>query len=132
MNGDKNLNTLIRNLKLELHKGEYAFVNLPPDGEIPVNEGIAFFREEEGITMITRKEKADEKGWEYTFVAAWITLKVHSSLEAVGLTARVSNALADEGISCNAFAANFYDHIFIPYRDSSKAMMVLSKLKYQF
>jgi len=130
MSGEKNLNKLIRNLKLLLHEGKYVFVSLPKGSEIPTEDVIAFFREDEGITIVTPIDKADNKGYKYTFIAAWITLKVHSSLEAVGLTARVSNALAAEGISCNAFAASYYDHIFIPFRDATKAMMILSRLKY--
>ena len=37
---------------------------------------------------------ADELGLSYHFVCSWITFTVHSSLEAVGLTAAFSNALS--------------------------------------
>ena len=55
-----------------------------------------------------------------------ITLSVHSSLEAVGLTAAVSCALAREGISANVVAA--YDHIFVPVANANQALSCLLKL----
>ena len=70
---------------------------------------------------------ADRMQLEYSFVAKWITLTVHSSLEAVGLTAAFSKALAEENISCNVVAGYFHDHIFINKKDAQKALIVLNK-----
>jgi hypothetical protein len=64
---------------------------------------------------------------EYSFTASWITLTVHSSLTAVGLTASFSKALSDENISCNVVAAYFHDHIFVDAKDASRAMEVLER-----
>ena len=64
----------------------------------------------------------------YSLVCAWITLTVHSSLEAVGLTAAVSRALAEENISCNVVAAYYHDHLFVPVGDGERAMEVLLAL----
>ncbi|WP_367180401.1 ACT domain-containing protein [uncultured Muriicola sp.] len=77
--------------------------------------------------MIIKKELADAKNLKYSFVAAWITLTVHSSLEAVGLTAAFSSALSEQGISCNVVAAFFHDHIFVDKKDAEKAMEILNK-----
>jgi hypothetical protein len=55
-------------------------------------------------------------------------LTVHSSLEAVGLTAAVSKALTEANISCNVVAAYYHDHIFVPVKDAKQAMRVLEKL----
>jgi hypothetical protein len=63
------------------------------------------------------------------FRAAWITLTVHSDLQAVGLTAAVATALAQSGISCNVVAAAFHDHIFVPVESAKEALSVLQQLQ---
>ena len=128
MSGERNLSNLIKNLKPELHPGKYAFVSLKEGEQIPSEGIISVFHEDEGISLVIRKELADKLGLSSGFIAAWITLKVHSSLEAVGLTAKVAKALADAGISCNAIAAYYHDHIFVPYRSAEKALSILRKL----
>ena len=84
------------------------------------------FKEEESITIIAKKEVADSLKLEYSYVASWITLTIHSSLEAVGLTAAFSKALSKNGISCNVVAAYYHDHIFVDVKDTDKAMAVLN------
>ena len=64
----------------------------------------------------------------YSLVCVWITLTIHSSLEAVGLTAAVSSALTEANISCNVVAAYYHDHIFVPIADADRAMNVLLAL----
>ena len=78
--------------------------------------------------MILTKQKADEAELPYSGTFAWITLTVHSSLEAVGLTAAVSQALTKANISCNIVAAYYHDHLFVPYMDAEKAMAALQDL----
>jgi hypothetical protein len=51
---------------------------------IDLNEVEMMFKEKESITLIIKKHIADLWLLEYTFVASWITLTIHSSLEAVG------------------------------------------------
>lgn len=87
------------------------------------------FREQESITVILKRVVADKLKLSYFYVASWITLTVHSSLEAVGLTAAFSNALAKEGISCNVVAAYYHDHIFVNCNDASRAMEILNNLE---
>ena len=62
------------------------------------------------------------KGW------ARITLGVHSSLAAVGLTARVAGALAEAGISANMVAAFHHDHVFVPWETRDVARATLCSL----
>jgi hypothetical protein len=128
MAGETNLATLLKTAKPEHNVGDYVFCRVADAGGFPVDEVVMSFREAEAATLIVRKEWADSKGLEYSFVAAWITLTVHSSLTAVGLTAAFSTALAAAGISCNVVAAYYHDHIFVDSRDLDRAMDVLRGL----
>ncbi len=120
--------TLIKSLRPSLHEGTYVFclVNEIPDTVL--KNVVCFFRENEGITLIMKKEHADEAQLTYTFPAAWITLTVHTSLNTVGLTAAFSKALAEKGISSNVVAGYYHDHIFVPIDKAQEAMMVLNRL----
>jgi uncharacterized protein len=111
-----------------LNEGEYVFCTLKANHSFPLDQVLMTFKEAEGTTIIVKKAIADELGLEYTFVASWITLTVHSSLEAVGLTAVFSNALAKNNISCNVVAAFYHDHIFVAKSDAEMAMQVLLDL----
>ena len=115
-------------MKPKQNAGDYVFCVVDDLNKFNLNEIIFFFREDEGTTVVLKKEMADKLKLEYTFVAAWITLTVHSSLESVGLTAAFSKALSEEGISCNVVAAYHHDHIFVPKKDGEKALRVLTKL----
>jgi uncharacterized protein len=128
MGGEKNLLLLLRSLKPALNEGEFIFYSLPDLSVIHINDIIFSFKEKEGFTVIIEKSLADKLNIPYSFVAAWITLTVHSSLEAVGLTAAFSKALADAGISCNVIAGFYHDHIFVAKQDAEKAMQALEKL----
>ena len=57
-----------------------------------------------------------------------ITLGVHSSLEAVGLTAAVSSLLAKHEISANMVAGYHHDHLFVPANDAERAVELLIQL----
>ena len=53
---------------------------------------------------------------------------VHSSLEAVGLTAAFALALAQQNISCNVIAGYYHDHIFVSDDDVQQALVILNNL----
>ncbi len=53
---------------------------------------------------------------------------MHSSLEAVGLTAAVSAALTEAKISCNVLAGFHHDHLLVPVADAERALEVLHEL----
>jgi predicted N-acetyltransferase YhbS len=127
MTGEKNLQTLLASIHPVLREGEYVYV-LWPHGR-PLAAGIeAAVREAEGLTVVLPRTEADQLGLSYDFVAAWITLQVHSELEAVGLTAAVSRALTDARISCNVLAGFHHDHLLVPAPDAARALEALAEL----
>jgi predicted N-acetyltransferase YhbS len=127
MTGEKNLQTLLAALHPELRDGEYVYV-LWPHGR-PLAPGIeAAVREAEGLTVVLPRAEADSLGLHYDFVAAWITLQVHSELEAIGLTAAVGRALTDAHISCNVLAGFHHDHLLVPVADAARAIEALAEL----
>jgi uncharacterized protein len=90
---------------------------------------IATFREAEAVTLITSEAQAIAAGLPILFRAAWITLRVHSDLQTVGLTAAFAQALGQAGISCNVVAAVHHDHIFVPVERADAALAALRRLQ---
>lgn len=127
MAGETNLNILLKSLKPSLNKGSYVFISVNDIRHISRDIILFEFKEKEGITIILEQAKADELNFKYDFVASWITLTVHSALNAVGLTAAVSTALTKYNISCNVIAAYYHDHLFVATKDTEQAMEVLSE-----
>lgn len=128
MSGEKKLEILLKTMKPKINLGEFVFCEVENLEKINLNEIVMTFREEESNTIITKKEIADKLNLKYSFISSWITLTIHSSLEAVGLTAAFSKALSEKGISCNVVAAFYHDHIFVDKKDAEKAMEILNKL----
>lgn len=131
MTGERDLKKLLRHLCPDLQEGPYVFATandgLVPDGVRPV----VTVAEEEGLTVVVPRAQARAAGLSYRAVFGWITLRVHSSLEAVGLTAAVSAALTEAGLSCNVVAGYHHDHLFVPYEQASIAVAVLEDLARQ-
>lgn len=90
---------------------------------------LATVREPEGMTVIITQEEADDDGLLYEFVGAWITLGVHTDLEAVGVTAAVSRVLADADIACNVIAGFHHDHVVVPYDRRHDAVSLIDGLQ---
>lgn len=126
-----NLNQLLQSMTPTLHDGVYAFCLLAHGSEVQRFAPVVTVVEDEGISVIVPEETALAEGWEVRFRAAWITLTVHSDLQAVGLTAAFANALASAGISCNVVAGVFHDHIFVPTELGQQALEVLCALQRQ-
>ncbi|GGG58984.1 ACT domain-containing protein [Hymenobacter glacieicola] len=128
MPGETNLTRLLRTMQPELQPGTYVFCTVTSLDGLEVADIVGLFREQEGLTVILPQATADRLALPYTFVAAWLTLTVHSALEAVGLTAAFARVLAEAGVSCNVVAAYYHDHIFVAAADADKALRLLQQL----
>ncbi|GGK62463.1 hypothetical protein GCM10010094_23910 [Streptomyces flaveus] len=125
--GESDLRKLLSGMRPTLNPGRYVFTTVEggvPSGVTPV----VTVAEQEGLTLVVRLDEADAVGLEYEYVAGWITLRIHSALEAVGLTAAVARELADAGLSCNVVAGFHHDHLFVPYEHAAQAVAVLEDL----
>jgi uncharacterized protein len=120
MVGESRLAVLLRSLDPELRPDRLVFttVERPPAGM----DWMAMVKEDEGVTLVVTQDLAVRDGLPYDYVAAMITLRVHSKLASVGLTAAVAAALARAGISCNVVAGRFHDHLFVPFHRRHDAL----------
>ena len=126
--GESDLLTLIAQMSPSLDDQIWAFVSVAEvSSEYMAEHALATFRETEGTTLIVPWERAEEFDV-CSEPMARITLNIHSSLEAVGLTAAVSQALASEAISANMVAGFYHDHIFVPQTAGERAVACLTLL----
>lgn len=130
MTGITDLSALLATMEPELVAGEFVYCTMPASqpGDYLHLRPVALFHEAEGLTLILPQDTADEAGLQASAPLRQITLKVHSSLEAVGLTAAFSHALTEVGISANVVAAYYHDHIFVPAADAERAVETLRQL----
>jgi hypothetical protein len=128
MAGEQDLDKLLATMEPALKEGAFVFATIDggsvPDGLHP----IGTFREDEGLTVIVSAEEAQRMGLAASAPLRQITLTVHSSLEAVGLTAAFATELTRHGISANVVAGYYHDHIFVGADDADRAMAALRKL----
>ncbi|MEN3539538.1 ACT domain-containing protein [Microbispora sp. ZYX-F-249] len=127
MTGETDLHTLVATMRPRLNPGRYVFTTVRADVP-PGVRPVVTVAEEEGLTLVLPQHEADAAGLAYDYVAGWITLRVHSALEAVGLTAAFAQALAAVGLSCNVVAGFHHDHLFVPYERADEAVEVLENL----
>ncbi|WP_261905388.1 ACT domain-containing protein [Vibrio fortis] len=128
MSGITDLDELLRSMSPELMPTEFVFCTT--SGALVDYlklEPVATFIESEGLTLVLEKSRAEKAGLAFEGIYQQITLTVHSSLDAVGLTAAVASKLASKGISANVIAAYYHDHIFVQKDKATAALLALEE-----
>lgn len=126
MPGERELSALLAEITVDRRPGSYCFVGaadeLKPHAEATVWEP-------EGTSVVLPVEKAEAHGHSPDFVAAWLTVRIHSALDAVGLTALIAKALTDANIPCNVVAGYFHDHLLVPVGRAHDAILAIEALR---
>jgi hypothetical protein len=125
--GEQDLTLLLANLNPVLDAQRYVFCTTT-ESTLLVPEAIATFREDEGLTLVLEVAQARANGFNVGAVFRRITLTVHSSLSAVGLTAAVSRALTQQHVCANIIAAFYHDHVFVAEADAQRALKILKDI----
>ncbi|MBU2877610.1 MULTISPECIES: ACT domain-containing protein [Aliiglaciecola] len=130
MSGEKDLAKLIASMEPVLLPQEYVFATFETYDYQMLQQlkPISTFLEKEGMSVIIEKHLADKQKIAYSGVFKCITLNVHSSLDAVGLTAAISKKLTQSNISANVVAGYYHDHIFVSTKDAAQAVKDLKDL----
>ena len=130
MSGEKDLNKLIASMTPILTEKEYVFgtLNAYTADDLATLNPISTFQEKEGLTVVVLKENAEAHNLAFSGVFRCITLSVHSSLDAVGLTAAIAAKLTEANISANVIAAYYHDHVFVASKDAEAALLKLNEL----
>ncbi len=128
MSGETNLALLLQSMEPKIVDGEFVFISIADGqyGQCQTLQPKAMFIEDEGMTLVVPKQLAQQQGYPYHSVFKCITLTVHSSLDAVGLTAAFANILKQQHISANVIAGFYHDHIFVPSHQAKQALAALT------
>jgi uncharacterized protein len=130
MSGETDLDTILASMNPQQSPQEFVFCTFPEAryGDHAMLDPVASVTEQEGLTLVLPRDQADVSGLPYETVFRRITLSVHSSLTAVGLTAAVATRLAERGISANVVAGFYHDHIFVQSELAEEAVTALREL----
>ena len=130
MMAETDLATLIRNLGPRTLPATYVFCSLEDAdyGALSHTNPLASFAEEQGLTLVLTRANADQEGLAYEGTFRCISLQIHTSLEAIGLTAAVTGELAANDISANVIAGYHHDHIFVPSHQAEPALRLLETM----
>ncbi len=126
--GERDLAVLLRGMDPVVRPGVFAVATVDGYAALAGVAPKATVHEDEGLTVVVAVETARALQLDVAFEAAWITLRIHSALDAVGLTAAFSEALAQAGISCNVLAGRFHDHLLVPVDRRDEALAALRAL----
>ncbi len=124
--GETDLDVMLATLAVQRRPGIFTYiaVEVPTPGLLAAAHAVV--KEGPLTTIVLPVEAAQRAGQRGPVELAWLTLTVHSSLEAVGLTAAVSTRLANLGIACNVLAGYRHDHLLVPIDRVDDAVAALT------
>ncbi|MEM5501150.1 ACT domain-containing protein [Ahrensia kielensis] len=128
MTGETNLKTLIASMQPVLREGEFVFATTNEPIDYMETAPLMLFTEEEGTTLILKREDAEAQKIKFDFPCRMITLNIHSSLDAVGFLAKITPRLAALNMGVNPVSAFYHDHLFVPSNRAQDAMVELEKM----
>jgi len=129
MDGETDLGELLRLMRPALAPATYVYCTVAAErADALTFRPACLIVEDEGVTVVCTAQQAEQAGLDGHFPCRRITLTVHSSLEAVGLTAAVATALSESGISANVVAGYHHDHVFVPAASAQDALVLLTGL----
>lgn len=115
----------LRNERVYVWKETFAVLR----SRRPSRDAFAVIRDKNEITVVIDQSRIDQKGT-IDVERDWKILTFDTVLPfgLVGFFAKISKALADEGISILVFSAYSTDHILVKERDLPKAIVTLENL----
>lgn len=131
MSGEIDLGRILGSLAVRQREGVFVFATIPPGDPLPDVAIAAMVSESEGTSLVIARDIAEEAGLAFEFEAAWLTLVTHTSLEAIGVTASLTTALAVHGIPCNVIAGFHHDHVLIPIDRVDDAIRAIDMVRVQ-
>ena len=130
--GETDLDLLLASMQPALHDHPFVFITVDADqASVLWPDAFALIREAEGVTVVLPLDAAQRAGLPTEAQWAGITLKVHSSLNAVGFLAAISARLAASGLSLNPLAGYYHDHLFVPWDRREEALAALASFAVQ-
>lgn len=124
---------IVRNLEIIERPGSFIYVSAPDPDPALADQADAVVREPEGVTYVVPTDAPVLASWPPGATQGpamtWLTIAAHTSLEGVGLTARLGAALAARDVPCNVVAGFFHDHLLVPVDRREIAIETLVALR---
>lgn len=126
MDPERDLDRILATMDVVRRPGAFAYIAAVSGTPPPAGASAMI---DEGATTAYVVDADSDLGAQAAFRGAWLTLTVHTALDAVGLTAVVATALAGHDIPANVIAGLYHDHVLVPEDRADDAMAVLRDLR---
>lgn len=131
MTKESSLQEILQQLEPALSTETFVYVGVSSQSLLKVlgYDPVAFFKEKEGITLIVRKEDADNNFLSYQHELCQIVFHAPFHFDCVGLTAIVTSALAKAGISVIPQLTVYNRSLYVKKEDAHTALEILKVMQ---